>query len=153
MGIKPVVRARREAQELHSTLVLRVDKYFELALPVLPGDDEGGRPYPPPDAILRLVSKGGYECVVAIAKGVCTEDEYCSIRFCDIDESYGDDEFTATLEWDDERETIFRDKRIATFISAARDRGEYEPPFGPGPEEEPSRPMAEFLLVDSDELE
>ena len=151
---KPVVRARPEDMALHSTLNLRLDKFFELALPVLDGDDDDdGHAYPPPGAIIRLVSEGGYECVMEVDKGVRTDDEYCSFRFCDIDESYRDDAFSATLEWEDERETIFRYKRISTFVSAARQRGDYEPTFGSKADTDALHPMAEFPLVDADELE
>ena len=43
LATRPVVRSRLEDPELHSTLVLRLPKFYELALPVIAADDGGPR--------------------------------------------------------------------------------------------------------------
>lgn len=139
---RPVVRAHRSAASERSTLVLRPPQFFELALPIIGADErdetEAGHQavYPPNSSTLRLTSASGYEQEYRISQGVCTGDGFCSFRFYDIDESYSDDQFTATLVWNDGREVIFENKRIATYIAAARRDEKYEPTFGPGAREE-----------------
>ena len=135
---RPVVRARASAADERSTLVLRPPQFFELALPIIGADEhdeteEGHRAvYPPSGSVLKLTSANGYEREYRISQGVCTGDGFCSFRFYDIDKSQADDPFTATLVWNDGREVIFENKRIARYIAAARNNEEYEPIFGPG---------------------
>ncbi|GMU84064.1 MAG: hypothetical protein AMXMBFR47_39340 [Planctomycetota bacterium] len=131
--VHPVARAHAAATTERTTINLRPPKFFELALPVLTGEG-GKRIHPPTDAALRLVSNRGYDRSVPIAKGMITEDGFCSIRFDDISEKATDELFTATLVRGLEIETIFKDRRVATYIAAARKNGPYEPAFPPGPE-------------------
>ncbi|MCC6361187.1 MAG: type VI secretion system tube protein Hcp [Phycisphaerales bacterium] len=131
--VHPVARAHAAATTERTTINLRPPKFFELALPVLTGEG-GKRIHPPTDAVLRLVSNRGYDRSVPIAKGMITEDGFCSIRFDDISEKATDELFTATLVRGLEIETIFKDRRVATYVAAARKNGPYEPAFPPGPE-------------------
>lgn len=129
----PVARAHAAAPAERTTINLRPPKFFELALPVLSGD--GGKTvYPPADAAVRLVSDRGYDRRYPISAGMTTPDGFCSFRFHDISEKATDELFTATLERGTEVETIFKDRRVATYIAAARKNGPYEPAFPPGPE-------------------
>lgn len=129
----PVARAHAAALTEQTTINLRPPKFFELALPVLSG--EGGKTiYPPSDAAVRLVSNRGYDRRFPVSAGMTTPDGFCSFRFHEISEKATDELFTATLERGAEIETIFKDRRVATYIAAARKNGPYEPAFPPGPD-------------------
>ncbi len=127
----PVARANSTAATERSTINLRPPRFFELALPILKGDN-GKRRYPPADANLHLTSQKGYDQSRPISEGMITDDQYCSFRFYDISEKNLDELFTATLERSGEKETIFKDRKAATYIRAARKTGKYEAAFPPG---------------------
>jgi len=129
----PVVRSNSSAATERSTINLRVPKFYELALPVLTSAT-GARIHPPLNGELHLTSNKGYREVRPIAAGMITDDQYCSFRFYDITEKQIDDLFTAELQTKSGVETIFKDRRIATYIQAARTNSEFEATFAPGPQ-------------------
>lgn len=144
----PVTRANMLAVSERSTINLRPPKFFELALPVLSGEN-GKRIYPPLGATLRLTSQRGYDRSYSAAEGMVTDDDYCSFRFYDISEKATDELFTATLEAGGETETIFKDRRVATYIQAARKKGDYETAFSPADGKQ-TAPRGDELLPSAD---
>jgi hypothetical protein len=126
---RPAIRSNTLSTNEYTTLNLRTVGYYELALPVISaeGDDED-TPYPPANGKVKLTSEKGYEQVFDVKEGVQTGDGYCSFRFEDL-ETYKDDQFTAVLEWNDEKEVLFEKQKIATFVDAAKNQGDYEVPF------------------------
>ena len=101
--------------------------FFEMALPVIPGIDEGDE-YPPSSGTVTLRSSGGYERVLSIADGTRAED-YCCLRFDDIPPERHDDDFAATLSWDGGEITLFEGARIGHFMVASEGSGPRAPVF------------------------
>jgi len=112
----------------HNELVSQ-SGFFELALSVLspnPNDPDSVE-YPPANGRLTLSSKSGYRRTFKISEGRRTDDECVSFRFDDLRADDGGEKFTAVLEWDGFQELIFQDAKVARFILAAQNGGEYEP--------------------------
>lgn len=143
---RAVTRANATAATEHSTINLRPPKFFELALPILTGEN-GKRIYPPATATLRLTSQRGYNRSYDVSDGMITDDQYCSFRFYDISEKAIDELFTATLESGGETELIFKDRRVATYIQAARKTGRYETTFAEPPVGQAQPPPRDELLA------
>ncbi|MDI1476394.1 hypothetical protein [Polyangium sp. y55x31] len=141
---QPAARAKRRVYQtkkaarraLLQECQLGEETFFELALPVIQADGFGSIGYPPPDGLLTLSSRGGYESCIDVSSGVTTSDQYCSFRFYDIEESHQSDLFTATLTWLGGTQILFEEKRVFSYVEEARHADNHIALYGEPPRDD-----------------